>query len=124
MEESFELYKRGREALQQHDYLSAIQLFGQSVAIWPHFKALELLGECLCALGRHKEAVVPLAAATSLNDQVRAAALLSKALLATGERKRAVEIARRVLEKSPGNRIARQVIDANSECDGSQLVTK
>ena len=55
-----------------------VALFEQSAAISPHFKTLELLGECLIALDRLQDSIVPLAAAATLNSGVRAPALLAE----------------------------------------------
>lgn len=51
------------------DLERAAALLGESVAIWPHFKTLELLGECLLRLDRPREAIGPLAAASALHRQ-------------------------------------------------------
>jgi tetratricopeptide (TPR) repeat protein len=64
-----DLYHSGREAMEAGTLEDAIRLFRQSVAEWPHFKTLELLGECLLRLERPREAIIPLAAATALNQQ-------------------------------------------------------
>lgn len=84
----------------------AIQAFSESVAIDPHFKALELMGECLLVLGRPIQAAVPLAAASALNDQVRAPSLLSQAFLSIGDFRQAGKFANAVLARAPGNRMA------------------
>jgi len=68
-------------------------------------------GRCLLALGRPIQAVVPLAAASALNDQVRAPSLLSQSFLAIGDYERAGKWAATVLARSPGNRVARAVAE-------------
>jgi len=87
----------------------AVALFERSVSANPHFKALELLGECLVRLGRPREAVVPLAAATTLNKGVRAPALLAQVFLETGEFQQADDLAELALSRHSGNRLALQV---------------
>jgi tetratricopeptide (TPR) repeat protein len=109
---SYVYYKRGKSAMAQKRFEDAIVVFIRSIAIEPHFKTLELLGECYQLLNRPKEAIVPLAAASTLNDQIRAPALLSKVLLDVGDHRRALDIARRVLHKSPSNKIALGVVRA------------
>ncbi len=69
------------------------------------------MGECLLALGRPIQAVVPLAAASALNDQVRAPFLLSQSFLAIGDYERAAKWAATVLARSPGNRVSRAVAE-------------
>ena len=104
------LYENGRTLMGAGDLERAIQAFSDSVAIYPHFKCLEPMGECLLALGHSTQAVVPLAAAATLNRQVRAPSLLAQALLNIGEYRRAAELATSVLASSPGNRVAQAVL--------------
>jgi tetratricopeptide (TPR) repeat protein len=89
---------------------NAVELFESSIAAAPHFKAFELLGECLLKLGRPLEAVGPLAAATALNDQVRAPSLLAEAFLEVGDAEAARRFAERVVFSDPGNRRAKRVL--------------
>lgn len=96
---------------------AAVIAFRCSAALAPHFKTLELLGECLLVLGKPLEAIVPLAAATTLNRQPRAPSLLAKALLAAGDPEGAREIARMTLERAPTNRIALEVVAKTADCE-------
>lgn len=90
----------------------AIALFWQSIEREPHFKALELLGECLGRAGRLREAIVPLAAATTLNRQARAPALLAEVFGQLGAWAEARELADLALGRDPQNRLAAQVRSA------------
>ena len=93
-------------AMDSGRFEEAVALFEQSVAISPHFKTLELLGECLVALGRLQVAIVPLAAAATLNNGSRAPALLAEVFLQTDQiydAERMVEIA---LNRDPANKRA------------------
>lgn len=56
-------------------------------------------------------AIVPLAAAVTLNNQSRAPALLSEVFEQLGARDRAVEMGRLALERSGVNKRAQAVID-------------
>lgn len=105
-----ELYHRARERMEAREYEAAILLFEQSAKAAPHHKTLELLGECRCLLGDFRAAIVPLAAATALNEQCRAPALLADAWLRLGEIDRAARFARWALERGPGNRLAADVL--------------
>jgi len=69
---SHALYDEGRALIEVGDLQQAVERLKQSVELGPHFKTLELLGECLLKLRRPLEAIVPLAAASTLNNQVRA----------------------------------------------------
>lgn len=112
LERAQSLYQAGRARMDSGAFEEAIQAFSASVAIDPHFKALELMGECLLALGRPIQAVVPLAAASALNDQVRAPSLLAQAFLSIGDYQQAARLAKAVLVRASGNRVA-QAVAAN-----------
>lgn len=87
----------------------AVERFRESVAEWPHFKTLELLGECLLRLERPRDAIVPLAAATALNPQGRAPALLARAFLELGTYRDAFDQAEEALRRAPDNKLALEV---------------
>ena len=109
LEEASRLYGRGRQRMDAGALEEAVVLFEQSVALEPHFKTLELLGECLDRLGRVREAIVPLAAATTLNAQVRAPALLADVFLRLEQFEDARAMAELALARDPANRAARRV---------------
>ena len=108
-------YQAARSKFEVGDLDEAISLLEVSVAANPHFKTLELLGEALLRAGDPKRAIVPLAAATTLNDQVRAPSLLAEALEANGNAIDAHRIALLALKRDPNNRKARSVHDATRE---------
>ncbi len=96
-------------------HAEAIPLLQESIAATPHFKSLELLGECFVKLGRLNEAVVPLAAATTLNKGVRAPALLAEVFLRLGDYHDARTLAGVALARSATNRMALAVRKALEE---------
>lgn len=106
---SSDFYDQARQAMDRGALEEAVPLFERSVSACPHFKALELLGECLVRLGRPHEAIVPLAAATTLNQGVRAPALLAQVFLDTGEFQQAHDLAELALSRHASNRLALQV---------------
>ncbi|SRR6266704_5154356 len=110
-----ETYDAGRAALEAGDTDLAIQHLETSIAEYPHFKALELLGEAWLRKGDPRRAIVPLAAATTLNAQVRAPSLLSEALLALGDALEAHRVAQLALERDARNKKARSVLEATAE---------
>jgi len=87
----------------------AVLLFQQSIALDPHFKSHELLGECYILLNRLQEAIVHLTEATRLNSGVRAPSLLAEAFLKLKDFTRAVETAEIALSRDPNNRRARRI---------------
>ncbi len=106
-----EAYEAVRGMLKAGDFAGAIAQLEASVAEYPHFKALELLGEAWLRSGNPGRAVVPLAAATTLNMQVRAPSLLAEAFLALGQELDAHRIVQLALDRSPHNRKARTVLE-------------
>ena len=79
-DEALSYYEEGRALMKSGDVSGAIAKFEQSIVCVPHFKTLELLGEAFLKIGKPDRAVVPLAAATTLNRQVRAPSMLAEAL--------------------------------------------
>lgn len=112
-----ELYQAGRDAMEHGELERAIELFRRSAAVYPHFKALELWGECHLRREEWTAAIVPLAAAATLNPQPRAPALLARALQRAGDPRRAREAARLALSRSPTNRLALEILRSMPDPD-------
>ena len=106
---SSEFYQAARKLMDEEKYEEAATMFEQSVRADPHFKALELLGECLMRLNKLAEAIVPLAAATTLNKGVRAPSLLAEIYFKLGEMDKAKTIAALALSRDPNNRKALEI---------------
>jgi tetratricopeptide (TPR) repeat protein len=116
-----DLYRKGRDAMDAGRLLEAVACLQASAAEWPHFKTLELLGECLLGLKQPREAIVPLAAAAALNRQARAPSLLARAFLETGTWREAFDQAEEALRRAPDNELAlevRQAARRHLEADG------
>ncbi len=109
LSDSLTLYEQARQAMERGALEEAVSLFERSISDSPHFKALELLGECLLKLGRAPEAIVPLAAATTLNKGVRAPALLAQVFLELAAYQDGLDMAKLALSRHPRNRMAQQV---------------
>lgn len=116
--QSSELYRQARQMMNEGRLEKAIALFEQSVELAPHFKSLELLGECLFRLNRLREAVVPLAAATTLNRGVRAPSLLAEVFLKLEDYQHAGEMAALALSRNSGNRKAQKIKSLVAEIGG------
>lgn len=106
------LYDQARGLMDQGRLEEAVLLFEESNKSFPHFKTLELLGECNFRLGKLSEAIVPLAAATTLNRGVRAPSLLAEVFLKLGEFHNAEEITAIALSRDATNRRALRVKDS------------
>jgi tetratricopeptide (TPR) repeat protein len=107
--DSGELYRAARELMDAGQLEEAIGLFEESAKASPHFKTLELLGECCLRTNQTKESIIPLAAAVGLNRGVRAASLLAEAFLALGDSNKANEVADLALSRDSTNRKALEV---------------
>ena len=106
-----DLYTRGREAMDAGDYALAIARFRRSVLLDPHFKTLELLGECLLRVGQPAEAAIYLAAAAGLGSrQSRPRYLLAQALVQIECRDWAADKLREALAFNPTYRRARELL--------------
>ena len=102
-----DLYAEGRSAMKQGDLDLATKRFRQSIESFPHFKTLELLGECLLLKNQPSEAIVFLAASAGLGiHQYRARYLLAKAHIAIEEPNDAISQLRESLRLNPNYKSA------------------
>ncbi len=108
-ESSSDLYRKARESM-NNQFEKAVALFEKSIILDPHFKTLELLGECYIRLDLLKKAIVPLAASVSLNSGVRAASLLADVFLKLQNYNAAKNMAEVALNRDSKNRIAQNVL--------------
>lgn len=100
-------YKAGRAKMKAGDLRGAIGLFQSSVDRYPHFKTLELLGECHIELGEYLAAIIPLAAALGLGSNAfRAAYLLATAMLGVGAKREASKFLDQAVRMNPNYRKA------------------
>lgn len=109
--EDYILYQAGRTAMDRNDFVEALASLKKSLAIRPHFKTYESIGECLLKQGNHHEAVTYLAASAGLgNKQCRALLLLSKALIGRGQLELAAEKLNQALSINPGYKAASELL--------------
>lgn len=110
---AYNLYYEGKSAMDAGDLHTAIEKFKQSVSLLPHFKTLELLGECLLRRNEFSEAILYLAAAAGLGqNEFRARFLLAKALLAVGEESDAIVQLKEALALNPNYKSAKELLDS------------
>ena len=110
LESALDLYYKGRRLMDVRALDDATTVLAQSADLAPHFKTLELLGECHLMAGRVEQAVTPLVAAMDLNQQSKAPALLAEAFETLGEIDRAEEFAALALQRSADNERAKAVL--------------
>ena len=108
--DALQLYDAARARMDAGALEEAIELFQRSIDLRPHFKTLELLGECAVRLGRLREAIVPLAAATALNSQSRAPSLLAEVFERLGNHDEAAGMAQLAIERDSNNKRAQAVL--------------
>jgi uncharacterized protein HemY len=106
-----DFYELGRKLLTEQKYSEAVEAFHASAKLAPHFKTYELLGECYLALQQAAQAIPFLAAATTLNQGVRAPSLLAEVFLTLGDLPKAKEIAEIALSRDSTNSKAKSVLD-------------
>lgn len=112
MSEARDLYDQALGLMERGSHEEAVRILNRSWRLEPHFKTLELLGECLMTEGNYKDAIVPLAAATTLNRGVRAPSLLAEAFLKLNDSDRAREMAELALKRDKTNKRALVVLRA------------
>ena len=108
-DESRILYEQGWDAKHSGQFEAAIALFEQSNRLSPHYKTCLHLGECLIRLNRHKEAIIPLAAATALNRQGIAPFMLAEVYMMLGDPSKAHEFVTLALERQPDLKRAKEL---------------
>lgn len=109
--DSYALYIAGRTAMDSGDLQIAVERFKESVRGMPHFKTLELLGDCLMRLGEPGEAIVFLAAAAGLaRKQSKPRYLLAKCLVDLRRMNDAIEFLEQALELNPNYKAARELL--------------
>jgi len=105
------------------EYADASELLKASAEASPHFKTLELLGECRLKNGDAHGAILPLAASIGLgSNESRACYLLARAYLALDEHEEALRHVRRVLIKNPNYEAAKPLLKSIEEHRRSTLV--
>ena len=107
-----DLYADRKSAMRLGELEAAVEHFRESIRVSPHFKTLELLGECLLLQKQHSEAIVCLAAAAGLGlKQFRSRFLLAKAHLAIGETGDAVSQLKEALRLNPNYKSASKLLE-------------
>lgn len=109
-EESYELYLEGKRLYDNSKLEGAIEKFKLSHKAFPHYKSLELWGDCELKRGNPRLAIMPLTASTELNSSIRAKGLLAQAYESIGDIKRAVSLSQEVIRRAHGNKIAKRIL--------------
>lgn len=111
LSQSLSLYNEGREFMLAEDFDSAIEKFKKSSDLLPHFKTLELLGECFLKQRNYSQAIIYFAAAAGLgNKAFRSYFLLAKALIEFDDVDQAVEKLNEALVLNPNYKEAKNLL--------------
>jgi tetratricopeptide (TPR) repeat protein len=106
-----DLYQLGRVAYDAGRQAEAQSLLRASALLKPHFKTLELLGECCFQAGQLADAALFLAASVGIApNQARARLLLAKVLSSIGDRRLARLQLVEALRVNPQYRAARDLL--------------
>jgi len=94
------------------DFQSAIVFLERSAEAFPHFKTLELLGECLLRTGQVEGALLSLRKAVEPgNRPYRSLYLLGQALSELGKRDEAIGCLTQAIEIKPDYKSARNLLN-------------
>jgi len=115
------LFNQARDAVDRGDIENAIRLFQASLLLEPHYKTALLLGECLVRKERWLDAVVPLAASTTLNNQAIAPTLLAEVMLKLDEPWQALRFVRMGLDRNPNYGRAKALLPFAEEADRKRI---
>lgn len=96
---------------------AAAKSLQRAIDLDPRPATLEQLGDVWMKLNQPERAIVPFAAAATLDPKGGAAASLAFAFMRLRRHKEALTLANQVLKKRPGDRVALEVVQATREDD-------
>lgn len=103
------------QQIDQGDLEAAAKTLQRAVDLNPHPAALERLGDLWLRLNQPERAIVPLAAAATLNPEGGATAALAHAFMRLRRESEAHAMAMLALTRRPGDRQALEVIEATRD---------
>ena len=114
---SSRLVNKARQQAEKGDLAAAVKTLQRAVDLDPHPIALEMLGGLWMKLNQPERAIIPLAAAVTLDRKGGAAAALAHVFLRLRREKEAHAMATLALDRRPGDRQALEVLEASREDD-------
>jgi tetratricopeptide (TPR) repeat protein len=106
---------KGQQQAERGDLAAAAKTLQRAVELDPHPAALELLGNIWMKLNQPERAIIPLAAAVTLNQQGAAATALALAFMQLRREREAHAMATIALARRPGDRQALEVLEATRD---------
>jgi Flp pilus assembly protein TadD len=114
---SSRLVHKGQQQADRGDLFAAVKTLQRAVDLDPQPVALELLGEVWVKLNQPERAIIPLAAAVTLDRKGGAASALAHVFMRLRREREAHAMAVIALERRPGDRQALEVLEATREDD-------
>lgn len=112
---SSKMVHKGQQQAERGDLAAAAKTLQRAVELDPHPAALELLGNIWMKLNQPERAIIPLAAAVTLNQQGAAATALALAFMQLRREREAHAMATIALARRPGDRQALEVLEATRD---------
>lgn len=112
---SSRLVHKAQQQIAAGDLAAAAKTLQRAVDLDPHPLALELLGDLWMRLNQPERAIIPLAAAVTLDQNGKAATTLAHVFMRLRREREAHAMATLALSRRPGDRGALEVLEATRE---------
>ncbi|MEO8500708.1 MAG: hypothetical protein ABI565_07320 [Vicinamibacteria bacterium] len=112
---SSRLVHKATQQIDKGDLAGAVKTLQRAVDLDPHPVALEMLGGLWMTLNQPERAIIPLAAAVTLDPKGSAAAALAHVFMRLRREREAHAMATLALERRPGDRQALEVLEATRD---------
>jgi tetratricopeptide (TPR) repeat protein len=112
---SSRLVHKAQQQADKGELAAAIRTLQRAVDLDPHPAALELLGGLWVKFNQPERAIIPLAAAVTLDPRGGAAAALAHVFMRLRREREAHAMATIALERRPGDRSALEVLEATRD---------
>jgi len=114
---SSRLVNKAKQQADKGDLAAAVKTLQRAVDLDPHPIALEMLGDLWMKLNQPERAIIPLAAAVTLDRKGGAAAALAHVFMRLRREREAHAMAALALDRRPGDRQALEVLEATRDGD-------
>ena len=106
---------KAQQQAEKGELAAAVKTLQRAIDLDPHPIALEMLGDLWMKLNQPERAIIPLAAAVTLDVKGGAAAALAHVFMRLRREPEAHAMATLALERRPGDRQALEVLEATRE---------
>lgn len=114
---SSRLVHKAQQQAEKGEVAAAVKTLQRAVDLDPHPVALEMLGSLWLKLNQPERAIIPLAAAVTLDTKGGAAVALAHVFMRLRREREAHAMAALALERHPGDRQALEVLEATRDDD-------